>query len=67
MALATHAAGVSVQSGTIPVERLWASLLDMLPGAARDMSESWFALVADLSFLRFNFRHFHHRLIPTWF
>jgi hypothetical protein len=66
VALALRTAGVPVQSGTIPVERLWASLQDMFPRAARKMSRQWFDILVALTFLRYNYRHFHHRLLPTW-
>ena len=61
-----HAAGVAVHSGTVPVERLWASLLDMFPTQARVISEDWFAVLADLSYLRYNYRHYHARTLPGW-
>jgi hypothetical protein len=66
VALSLHRAGMPVHSGTIPVERLWASLKDMLPSAARFMTVEWFNTVAALAFLRYNYRHFHHRLLPSW-
>ena len=66
IALALHHAGVEVQSGTIPVERVWASLKDMLPRSSRMISVTWFKLFAGLAFLRFNYRHFHQRLLPSW-
>ena len=46
-------AGIAVQSGTVPVERLWSSLLDMIPSSARLMSEEWWRLLADLAYLRY--------------
>jgi len=66
VALALRRAGMSVQSGTVPVERLWASMLEMFPDAARGISLEWYRMLAMLFFLRFNFRHFHHKLLPTW-
>ena len=57
---------MSVHSGTIPVERLWASLREMFPQIARSMTLEWFSLLAGLAFLRYNYRRFHHRLLPAW-
>ena len=65
-ALALHGAGVKVQSGTIPVERLWASMLDLFPRSARLISLEWFSLLSALSFLRDNYRHLHAALLPNW-
>ncbi|CAK0884069.1 unnamed protein product, partial [Prorocentrum cordatum] len=66
IALGLHAARIPVHSGTIPVERLWASMLDMFPSSARLMSRAWFDVLAALGFLRYNYRHFHVRLLPAW-
>ena len=66
VALALWDAGMPVQAGTIPVERLWASLKDMLPNAARMVSLEWFEMLSKLAFMRYNYRHFHHRLLPSW-
>ncbi|CAK0823800.1 unnamed protein product, partial [Prorocentrum cordatum] len=66
VALALHAAGIPVHSGAIPVERLWASMLDMFLSSARLMSRAWFDVLAALALLRCNYRHFHVRLLRTW-
>jgi hypothetical protein len=66
VAAALRKAGISVQSGTVPVERLWSSLLDMVPSSTRLMSEEWWELLANLAYLRYNYRHFNHRKLPTW-
>ena len=66
VAMALVAANIPVQSGTIPVERYWASLLEMLPDQARHMSELWFHILSMVSFLRFNIRHFRAGSLPTW-
>ena len=66
VALALHAAGMPVHAGTIPVERLWASMKEMLPDAARLLSLEWFETLSKLAFMRYNYRHFHHRLLPSW-
>ena len=64
--MALHAAGVRVHSGTVPVERLWASMKDMFPRSSRGMSLAWFNVVAKLAYLRFNYRHFNHNNLPLW-
>ena len=65
-AVAIRAAGVAVQSGTVSVERVWSSLLDMFPDQARNISPEWFALCSKVAFLRFNYRHFHAGRSPPW-
>jgi hypothetical protein len=65
-ALALHTAGISVHSGTVPVERLWANIGDFFPKSATRMSADWFAFTANLAFLRFNYRHFHKVGLPPW-
>ena len=55
-----------MQTGTVPVERLWSNLGDFIPDAARTVSLHWFRLLADLGFLRFNYRHFNHASLPDW-
>ena len=66
MALGLRMAGMAVHSGTIPVERLWASLQEMFPRAARRMSREWLDILSVLALLGYNYRHFHHRLFPKW-
>ena len=51
---------------TVSVERLWSSLLDMFPEQARNISPEWFALRSKVSFLRFNYRHFHSSKLAPW-
>ena len=58
LALATNAAGVPVQSGTVGVERLWAILVSMLPPQAKKISPRWFRVLAMLMFVRYNFGHY---------
>mgnify|MGYP003308415569 CR=1 FL=1 len=58
LALATNAAGVPVQSGTVGVERLWSILMSMLPVQTRNMSPRWFRVLAMLMFVRYNFGHY---------
>ena len=65
-ALAMHAAGVPVQSGTVPVERLWECLKGMLPRSARTLSLRWFNMLSQLAFLRFNYRHYSSCGLPPW-
>ena len=66
VALALHAARMPVHAGTIPVERLWASMKEMFPDAARLVSLEWFEMLSKLAFMRYNYRHFHHLLLPSW-
>ena len=66
MAQALHAAGIPVHSGTVPVERLWSSLQAFFPAASRRMSRPWWDLLAMLSYMRFNYRHFNHATLPTF-
>lgn len=65
-AVAIREAGVAVQSGTVSIERVWSSLLDMFPDQARNISPEWFALCSKVAFLRFNYRHFHAGQCPGW-
>ena len=58
LALATNAAGVPVQSGTVAVERLWTILVSMLPPQAKKISPRWFRILAMLLFVRYNFGHY---------
>ena len=66
VALGLRRAGIPVQSGTVPVERLWSSLVSMFPKSARVISLSWFTLLSNVAFMRFNFRHFHRALTANW-
>ena len=66
-ALALHAAGIQVHSGTIPVERLWSNIGKYFPKEATSMSEEWSrGFVSNLAYLRFNYRHFHKQGLPPW-
>ena len=66
VALGLRRAGIPVQSGTVPVERLWSSLVNMFPKSARVISLPWFTLLSNVAFMRFNFRHFHKALTADW-
>ena len=63
---ALQVAGIPMQTGTVPVERTWASFKDMFPRAGRTMSLEWWALLANLAFLRHNLRHFQQSTSPAW-
>ena len=39
---------------------------EMFPDAGRSLSLAWFTILAKLFFLRFNYRHFHQKHLPTW-
>ena len=66
VARALRGAGIGMQAGTVPVERLWASLKSMFPQEARRMSLPWFNLLAKLAYFRHNYRHFHSKSSPAW-
>ena len=59
-------AGVPMQSGTVPVERLWANYTDFFPEAATGLTREWWDLLNDLGYLRFNYRHFNHSDLPSF-
>ena len=65
-ALALHAAGIEAHSGTVPVERLWANIGSFIAAEATNISEAWWTFLANLSYLRSNYRHFHKRGLPGW-
>ena len=66
IAQALRGAGIGMQTGTVPVERLWDSLKGMIPREAKRMSPSWFNLLAKLAYFRYNYRHFHCKSSPAW-
>ena len=66
LGLAYHAAGEPLQTGTVCVERLWYVLKQFLPQCARRIGLAWFSFLADLMYLRFNYVHFNHQVLPTW-
>ena len=55
-----------MQTGTVSVERLWASFKQMLTRATRRISHRWFVLLSQLMFFRFNYRHFQANAMPAW-
>ena len=61
-----HQAGIPMQTGTVPVERLWANYIDFFPDAATAMSRSWWDLLNNLGYLRYNYRHYNHDELPTF-
>ena len=66
VALGLHAAGIPVLSGTVSVEALWSCVKEFLPVQARRISLPWWDFLADMMFLRYNYRHFNHALLPGW-
>ena len=66
VAASLHLAKIPVHSGTVPVERFWASLKEMLPGRARHISHEWFTVIANLVFLRYNYRLANQGTLPTF-
>ena len=61
VALGIRRAGIPIQSGNVPVERLWSILESMMPPAGRTVSPRWFNVLAMLMYVRFNFGHFKDR------
>ena len=55
-----------MQTDTIAAERCLASLLEMLPVATRNVSLEWFEIFLQLCYLRYTYRHFGSRHLPTW-
>ena len=66
IAVALRGVGIPVQSGTVSVERLWSSLMDMFPAGARTVTPAWFKMCSAIAFLRYNYRHVHADRLPTW-
>lgn len=65
-ALAMLQAGLRMQSGTIPVERLWAIVQAMFPPQTRSVSEERFSFLSQLAFLRVIYLHFNGPSLPGW-
>ena len=61
-----HTANIPMQSGTVPVERLWANYVGFFPEAATGMGRPWWSLLNDLGYLRYNYRHFNHDELPSF-
>ena len=57
---------VGMMTGTLPCERLWASMLEMMPSASRCMSERFFKLISQIIFVRHNLRHYSGGYLPPW-
>ena len=66
VALSLLEAGITMQTGTILVERYWAVALSQFPSSSRSMSEEKIEFYANLSYLRYNYRHFNHAGLPSW-
>ena len=49
---ALHRAGITMQSGTLPVERHWAFYHSALPAATKQIGEKSFKLLSSLTFIR---------------
>ena len=56
IALGLKAAGIPVQSGTVPVERYWSWMLQQFPSGGRRVSLGWFNVLSALSFVRYNYQ-----------
>lgn len=57
-AINTMSANIAVQSGTVCVERFWAILQRFLHPQLRQMSQSWWQVLSQLSFVKYNYQHF---------
>ena len=66
VALAILMTQVPIQSGTVAVERLWNVMLEIFPRSLRFINVLWFAFLADLAYLRFNWSHFNGAFIGSW-
>ena len=55
-----------MQTGTVSVERLWASFKQMLPSATRHISHRRFVLLSQLMFFRFNYGYFQANAMSAW-
>ena len=66
IAMSILEAGVPMQTGTIPAERFWSSLLEMLPDSTKNVSLEWFEILLHLCYLRYTYHHFGSRRLPTW-
>ncbi|CAE7917875.1 unnamed protein product, partial [Symbiodinium necroappetens] len=66
VALQLHAAGLPIHSGTVSVERLWATAQLCFPPSARFIGEAWFQFVSQLAFLKINYSIFHRPSLPGW-
>ena len=66
--IASHlqTASIPVQTGTVAVERLWANAGDFYPDAANNMALEWWSLLSQLTYVRFNYRHFNQSSLPNW-
>ncbi|MCP4241119.1 MAG: hypothetical protein GY772_11210, partial [bacterium] len=51
-------AGCTLQTGTVSVERFWATLEGWFPAAAQNVSPAWWDVLSQLIFLRYNFMHY---------
>ena len=51
-------AGLSMQSGTLPVERHWRFLTSVFPKAQKQLTEPSFSLLSSIAYIRYNVMHF---------
>ena len=66
MVLSLQEAGIAVQTATVSVEQYWASAVDMFPSSGHCLSKESFVFVVDLSYMRYNYKHFNHAGLPSW-
>ena len=55
VALSLLEAGIAMQTGTISVERYWASAISQFPSSSRCMSPKTFEFYANMLYLRYNY------------
>ena len=66
IALGFHCAGIKKHSGTVPVERMWSLLEEMVRPMARTVSPWWCRLLAMLAVLRIACSRYSAGLAPPW-
>ena len=59
-------AWIKMQTGTVPVERLWTGLQWMFPTEATQLRMDWFNFLARIAYFRYNDRHFYCQSGPAW-
>ena len=55
-----------MQTGTVPVERLWTGLQWMFPTEATQLGMDWLNFLARIAYFRYNDRHFYCQSGPAW-
>ena len=66
VALQLHEAGLPIHSGTVSVERLWATAQLCFPTSCRFIGKAWFEFLSLLAYLKINYSIFHRPSLPGW-